>query len=94
MLCLWRSQVLVHIQPLSVSSQLPAPQFSSGVPLAMCEPQCASDVSLCVVLRCPAPHRTACAALRFIRAVKNKVQFFALRMLLGVSESGAFPGMW
>jgi hypothetical protein len=27
-------------------------------------------------------------------AVKNKVQFFVLRLLLGVSESGAFPGMW
>jgi hypothetical protein len=60
----------------------------------MSEPQCASDVSLCVVLRCPAPHCLRCPTLPFIRAVKNKVQFFALRMLLGVSESGAFPGMW
>lgn len=26
--------------------------------------------------------------------MKNKVQFFVLRLLLGISESGAFPGMW
>jgi hypothetical protein len=35
-----------------------------------------------------------CLTLLRVPAVKNKAQFFVLRMLLGVSESGAFPGMW
>lgn len=33
-------------------------------------------------------------ALTVVTAVKNKLQFFVLRLVLGISEAGAFPGMW